>query len=1536
MSLSRLHLCFVSIFLLFAVHVLMMNALVCRPDQIQALMQFKNEFESNGCNRSEYLNGVRCDNATGAVTKLQLPSGCFTGILKPNSSLFGFNHLRYLNLSHNNFTSSSLPSEFSNLNKLEVLSLSFNGFIGQVPSSISNLIHLTHLNISHNEFTGSFTLVRNLTKLSFLDLSFNKFSGAIPSDILFTMPFLTHLDLKKNSFTGTIKVPNSPSSSRLVFLSLGQNQFKGQILKPISKLINLSHLDVSSVNTTYPIDLNIFSPLKSLLVLYVSRNSLLPSSLNSSDISLHLESLVMRGCGITEFPTIIKTLQNLQYIDLSSNKIKGKVPEWLWKLPRLFQVNLVNNFFTGLEGSSEVFVNSSVQLLDIAYNSMAGEFPIPPTNIIYLSAWNNSFTGKIPLQICNRSSLVVFDLSYNKFTGPIPQCLSKLPIVNLRKNNLEGSIPDEFYSGALTQTLDVGFNRLTGKLPRSLRNCSFLRFLSVDNNKIEDTFPFWLKALPNLQVFTLRSNRFFGQLSPPDQAPLAFPELRILELSDNRFTGNLSPSYFVNWKSSLFKTDEDGRMYMGDYKHAYFGYEDTMDLQYKGLFMEQGKVLTSYSTIDFSGNKLEGQIPESIGLLKALIALNLSNNAFTGHIPLSLANVTELESLDLSRNQLSGTIPRELGRLSFLSYVSVAHNQLKGEIPQGPQFSGQAESSFEGNAGLCGLPLPKSCFAPPTEQPKEEDEEEEEGVLNWKAVVIGYGPGLLFGLVMSHVIATYKLKCFLTMIHALTCRPDQIQALMKFKNEFESPGCDRSDYLNGVQCDNATGAVTKLQLPSGCFTGILKHNSSLFELRHLRYLNLSHSNFTSSSLPSEFSNLNRLEVLSLASSSFTGQVPSSFSKLISLTHLNLSHNGLTGSFPLVRTLTNLSVLDLSDNQFSGAIPSDLLLTLPFLSHLSLRKNHLNGYIEVPNSSSPSSRLVYLSLGENQFEGNILKPISNLINLEYLELSSLNISYPIDLNIFSSLKALLILHISKNRLLPLTSDSDIPLSLESLALSGCGIIEFPNMLKTLKNLHHIDISNNRIKGKVPEWLWKFPRLSIVNLVNNSFTGLEGSSEVLLNSSVQLLDIAYNSITGDFPTPPLNIIYLSAWNNSFTGNIPLQVCERSSLRVLDLSYNNFTGPIPQCLSNLKIVNLRKNNLEGSIPDEFYTGSLTQTLDVGFNRLTGKLPRSLLNCSFLKFLSVDNNSIEDKFPFWLKALPNLKVFTLRSNRFFGQLSPPNQGPLAFPELRILELSDNSFTGSLPSSFFVNWKASSLKRNEDGRIYMGDYKNAYYSYVDTLDLQYKGVFMGQGNVLTSYSTIDFSGNKLEGQIPESIGLLKALIALNLSNNAFTGHIPLSLANVSELESLDLSRNQLSGSIPRELGSLSFLAYVSVAHNQLKGEIPQGPQISGQAESSFEGNDGLCGLPLQGSCFEPPTKQPKEEEEEEGVLNWKAVVIAYGPGLLFGLLIGHVIASYKPKWYVEIVGPDKHKKVDSVSLCMSLDSRCDSFSNKNSVESNM
>ncbi|KAG7578711.1 Leucine-rich repeat [Arabidopsis thaliana x Arabidopsis arenosa] len=833
----------------------------CGPHQIQAFTQFKNEFDTRACNHSDPWNGVWCDNSTGAVMKLRLDD-CLSGTLKPNSSLFLFHQLRYLSLSYNNFTpssipsklgmlkklevlylsssgflghlpssfrnlsmlsalhlhdneltgslsfvwnlrrltyldvsrnhfsgtlnpnsslfelhhltylylgfnnftSSSLPYEFGNLNNLEVLDVSSNRFFGQVPPTVSNLTQLTELYLFTNDLTGSLPLVQNLTKLSIIVLSNNHFSGTIPSS-LFTMPFLSYLSLNENNLNGPIEAPNSSSSSRLEHLHLGENHFEGKILEPISKLINLKELDLSYLKTSYPIDLSLFSSLKSLLLLDLSGDWISQASLSSdSYIPTTLEALCLKYCNISDFPNIIKTLQNLEYIALSNNRISGKIPEWLWSIPRLSSVFITDNLLTGFEGSSEVLINSSVQILLLDSNSLEGALPHLPLSINLLSAKENRFRGDIPLSICNRSSLDVLDLSYNNFTGSIPPCLNNLLILTLRKNNLEGSIPDKYYVDTPLRSLDVGYNRLTGKLPRSLLNCSGLQFLSVEHNRIKDIFPFSLKVLPKLQVLILSSNKFYGPLSPPDQGPLGFPELRILDIAGNILTGSLPPDFFVNWKASSLNMNEDRGLYMA-YDKAVYGiyyvtFPEAIDLRYKGLSMEQERVVTFYATIDFSGNRLEGEIPESIGLLKALIALNLSNNAFTSHIPLSLANLVMLESLDLSSNKLSGTIPNGLGTLSFLAYINVSHNQLNGEIPQGTQITGQPRSSFEGNDGLCGFPLQESCFgtnAPPAQQTKEEEEEEEEEqVLNWKGVAIGYGLGVLLGLAIAQLIASYK------------------------------------------------------------------------------------------------------------------------------------------------------------------------------------------------------------------------------------------------------------------------------------------------------------------------------------------------------------------------------------------------------------------------------------------------------------------------------------------------------------------------------------------------------------------------------------------------------------------------------------------------------------------------------------------------------------------------------------------------------------------------------------------------------------
>ncbi|CAN6876996.1 unnamed protein product [Brassica oleracea var. botrytis] len=1002
----------------------------------------------------------------------------------------------------------------------------------------------------------------------------------------------------------------------------------------------------------------------------------------------------------------------------------------------------------------------------------------------------------------------------------------------------------------------------------------------------------------------------------------------------------------------------------------------SMHLRHKGLNREFEKIIETYTFIDFSGNRLGGHIPESIGLLKSLIVLDLSNNNFTGHIPSSLANLTQLESLDLSRNQLSGRIPQELTVLTFLAYINMSHNKLTGQIPQITQIIGQNGSSFEGNIDLCGLPLNKTCFmeheAPSPKLPKKEH------MLNWKAVAIGYGPGVLFGIAMGHVFYSYKpvlfFKLFLHMhVFSITSLfwgvfvsiflvntpvslpsplPNQIEILLAFKKEFPSPTCSHTvltswtrntHSFDGVVFDNETGVVTELHLSDACLRGTIKNNSNLFKFHHLRYLDLSYNNFEEYSFTSEFGRLANLKFLSFCYSGLVGEVPSSIHNLSRLTFLDLSYNGLTGGFPLIYNLTELSYLDLSYNNFIGTIPSSLL-TMPSLLNLDLQQNGLRDPPENLNSSS-SSKLERLYLGGNLFSGRILEPILKLVKLTSLDLSFLNMIFPINIvfsplksleylvlsgnslsrhntsftdhalpklielklsycNIFEfpkflmTLQSLEYLDLSWNNLLRLNTSSDQALTtLIKLDLSNCYIVEFPKISKILPNLQHIDISNNRLKGKVPAWLWNLP-VTRVSLSHNSLDGFEGSPEALVNSSLEMLDLGSNTFGGPFPTLPPTIDSVVASNNNFTGELPLSLCSPRKLSFLNLSHNSFSGPIPQCLGDS--INgemyLRHNNLNGKLPDIVCRSGSLRTIDVGYNHITGKLPKSLANCTRLKTLDVRSNNITDTFPFWLEALPLLQVVLLGSNRFYGSISSP-QHTLPFSKLQLLDISNNNFNGSLPSNCFVNWSTSLVNILEDHR--QGGNRRYQFRFHHSLPWRNERLDMGFGNFLM-YTGFYFSENRFVGPIPESIGLLKSLMVLNLSNNGFTGHIPPSLAKLTMLEALDISRNQLSGTIPQELGKLSFLSYINLSSNKLTGQIPKSTQFQTQSGSAFKGNVDLCGLPLQKNCFREnvsettqtqhvkPSKQPSHASKAMPTLNYRNT-------LLFSsyLIVLHFVLSF-------------------------------------------
>ena len=206
-----------------------------------------------------------------------------------------------------------------------------------------------------------------------------------------------------------------------------------------------------------------------------------------------------------------------------------------------------------------------------------------------------------------------------------------------------------------------------------------------------------------------------------------------------------------------------------------------------------------------------------------------------------------------------------------------------------------------------------------------------------------------------------------------------------------------------------------------------------------------------------------------------------------------------------------------------------------------------------------------------------------------------------------------------------------------------------------------------------------------------------------------------------------------------------------------------------------------------------------------------------------------------------------------------------------------------------------------------MGD-TSIYYK--DSMTIVNMGVELKLVKILTIFTAINLLNNRFYGEIPDSVGNLKALIVLNLSSNNFMSHIPSSLGNLVDLESLDLSRNSISGEIPQQLTSLTFLEYLNLSQNQLFGPIPQGGQFLTFQSSSFEGNIGLCGFQLSKKCGNNkiPTFEMRNESSLGKGFGWKVVVIGYACGLVIGFLIGHVVISRRPDWFMRTFRVKLHR----------------------------
>ncbi|KAL0321470.1 UNVERIFIED_CONTAM: Receptor-like protein EIX2 [Sesamum calycinum] len=397
----------------------------------------------------------------------------------------------------------------------------------------------------------------------------------------------------------------------------------------------------------------------------------------------------------------------------------------------------------------------------------------------------------------------------------------------------------------------------------------------------------------------------------------------------------------------------------------------------------------------------------------------------------------------------------------------------------------------------------------------------------------------------------------------------------------------------------------------------------------------------------------------------------------------------------------------------------------------------------------------------------------------------------------------------------------------------------------------------------------------------------------SNHVTQLNLAFYQLQGKISTSLLelkHLRYLDFSENDFKyAPIPEFIGSFTKLRYLRLSNSNFSGPIPRQIGNmisLEYLDLSKNGLEGGIPKHFGNLSSLVNLYMNENNLTGDLHELILSLSGptekkLEKLDLSMNTISGFFPN-MSRFSSLLTLGLHENKLSGPLGEDN---LRLPNLTYLDLSFNLITGPVPD-LSISSSLEYLFQPSLGSDFLLEYLdlrvcklgNNFPTWLKTqTELQYidisgtgisdtipDNLFSGQiPDCFADFewlTYINLANNHFSGEIPYSFGSLSALSLLHLRNNSLSGELPTSMSNCTSLEMIDVGDNRLTGKIPDWIGN-SFSEYskqsmrfepprsAGLILQQLSGRIPQNNQGLTFKESAFEGNIGLCGLPLNKSC---------------------------------------------------------------------------------------
>jgi len=903
---------------------------------------------------------------------------------------------------------------------LETLTLSDNHIAGKFPEGILKLRKLQELALDDNDLTGTIPDFELQPDLNFLDLSSNFFTGPIPD---FNLPEMSDLSLSDNYLSGVIPhgiLAGMPELHRLD-LSMLRNEDKPGLSGQLPSFANIPKLNVLVLNHNsftgqIPADFMAGADIANLKLVALDDNKLtgnIPNLFPTSSVKLESVFGLVNNQFTSISPDLCARVSDCNTL---------VCPPGTWS--KRGRQHDGNNCDTCPGGTS--FYGSTICASTATPPPTHAPIAVAPTAAISEAQildklfqecggtnWQQKDGWEDPsVSYCDRFGIICEDRGAG---------LSVVSIT-LIDNNLIGTPPLELYQLENLEKLVLKANDILFDFT-DIARASNLQVLNLEHTKIVD-----VQGVGNAKSLVTLSLSNNALMPESIDEIMTLSNLNELYLSHNQQPFNVALSAQIGLLKKLRKLSMQGSGLIGQIPPEIGQLEHLaeLDLSHNQIIETIPNTMnemTTLTSIDVSNNGLSGPLPD-FSRLTRVEKLDLSFNSFTGVIPPTFLSSDDalpfLEKLDLSNNKLSGGIPQSFARISDRIsdgvFIGLSGNEFTGIDPMVCNSSpygcdgivcsigkfnlkGKQTSDSDKCDDCSGNGAPylgtKECLAdmqpvtqpvqPPVQAPVQQpvqqpvaqpvaqpvqapfqitskssyaltkffedcDGDSWNNNEDWETTDVCDWDGIYCeeGKVIEIYIGQNNIECIPP--QELYTHLDDLKTLSLYGNAITMSFFDiaRAKSLENLYLDNTATSELK----------------GLEKATQLKRLSLRGCGIDGK-FPSEIMSLTNLEYLSLANNRLTGTLPSNLSTLEHLEVLVLSNNEFMGGLDVAVFSARMRMVDLSENNIDGPIPSTFLLGMSQNNWIDvdLSNNLLTG--TVPASLGRFNRL-NVNLGNNYF------------------------------------------------------------------------------------------------------------------------------------------------------------------------------------------------------------------------------------------------------------------------------------------------------------------------------------------------------------------------------------------------------------------------------------------------------------------------------------------------------------------------------------------------------------------------------------------